>query len=342
MSRLRRTLLAVPVLGQALRRSRSGWRRLQAASWFFYDLRSTWRAMHWRAGHRSRETLSAELLFQFHKLEKGLVMPGPHRLFGLDPARQVIALVERWEVAGHRREDPVYRAALEALQAYAARIDGDGLDPSGLVLPAVRQALALRPMRAPALATPQRLPALPPEVDGPAFHALAEARRSVRSFRPETVPATVVEQAVRSAQLAPSACNRQPCRLLVVSAPEDRRRLLAWQNGNRGFGQSAPHVAILTSDERCFFDASERHEPYIDGGLFAMGFVLALRAQGVASCCLNWCVPPQNDRAVHRLFDLASEERIVMLIAFGLPGEDCEVPRSARRRLDEVLRIHRP
>jgi hypothetical protein len=37
-------------------------------------------------------------------------------------------------------------------------------------------------------------------------------------------------------------------------------------------------------------------EPALDGGLFLMSFLLALESQGLASCCLNFCVGPQTDR----------------------------------------------
>ena len=96
-------------------------------------------------------------------------------------------------------------------------------------------------------------------------------------------------------------------------------------------------LLIITSDERYFFDASERHQPYIDGGLFAMSLCYALTAQGLASCCLNWCVPPANDRSVHRIAGLASSKRIIMFMAVGYATDNCRVPKSPRRATSEVL-----
>lgn len=325
-----------PTIWSTYQDAKQQWRRLKTMTYFVYDMRHTFGAMFWPEPHTDAVTLSSALLFQYHKLEKGLVMPGKRRLFGVDPARATMRLVRRWTERGHDPTDPVYLGAIEALAAYERRLTESGLDPDDRILGETRRFLGHETAREPALSTPQPLPAgFGP---GTGFAELALARRSVRDYRPDPVPRSLVEMAVAVAQLSPSACNRQPCRVLVVSEPGEKESLLRYQNGNRGFGHLAPHVAILSADERSFFDASERHEPYIGGGLFAMSLILALREQGVASCCLNWCVPPAHDMAVHRLFDLPSEHRIIMLISFGWPPEGCQVPRSPRRSRQEVLR----
>jgi nitroreductase len=48
---------------------------------------------------------------------------------------------------------------------------------------------------------------------------LARDRRSIRRFRPDPVPAAVVDQLLEVARWAPSAGNRQAYRLLLVDAP---------------------------------------------------------------------------------------------------------------------------
>ena len=48
------------------------------------------------------------------------------------------------------------------------------------------------------------------------FQQLAAGRRSVRAYRPEPVPEPLVRQVLEAARLAPSACNRQPFRIVVI------------------------------------------------------------------------------------------------------------------------------
>mgnify|MGYP003588323211 CR=1 FL=1 len=48
------------------------------------------------------------------------------------------------------------------------------------------------------------------------FRALAAARYSVRAYRPDPVPDELLGEVLEAARLAPSACNRQPFRVVVV------------------------------------------------------------------------------------------------------------------------------
>ncbi len=71
------------------------------------------------------------------------------------------------------------------------------------------------------------------------FAQLALARRSVRDFADAPVPNDALREAVRLAQLSPSACNRQPCRVYAVTESARMAELLEYQNGNRGFGTAS-------------------------------------------------------------------------------------------------------
>lgn len=340
-SKLKAFLQSHPLAWNVYWSTKQQLRRIALLRYFMYDVRLTYAAMYWPTNNVERHKLAAELLFQFHKIEKGLVMPGPVRLFGVEPALATAKLIRRWVAVGLSRQDSIFLGAIETLRSYHVRIANNSLDPSDQVTSILIRLFADIEERAPALSTPVAFAALDsnsPSDDKNLFANLANARRSVRNFKSDLVPLDVIEESIRLAQLAPSACNRQPCRVYLLSDPDRRKELLAYQNGNRGFGHLAPHIAVLTADESCFFDASERHEPYIDGGLFAMSFILALRDMGVSSCCLNWCVQPTTDYAVHQRFDIPKSERIIMLIAIGYAQVDTFVPRSPRRLMTDVLR----
>lgn len=341
-SRLKQAMQARPAIWGRYWRAKQELKRLAMLRYFLHDIRHTYRFMFWPWAQREAWALSAELLFQYHKLEKGLVMPGTPRLFGLEPAASVMNLLDRWVRANLPRQDQVFLGAIETLRCYLARINERQLDPRQVIAPQLSQFLQ-RFDDVPAqahLSTPYQ-PALPAEVSedllGTAFDALANVRRSVRDFKPDPVSSDVLAHAVSLAQLSPSACNRQPCAVILVDDPNKRKQLLDLQNGNKGFGHLAPHIAVITADERGFFDASERHEPYIDGGLFAMSLILALRANGVGSCCLNWCVPPALDKAAHEVLGLHPARRIIMLIAVGYPQANDVVARSPRRSTSDIL-----
>lgn len=309
-------------------------------SYFFYDISGALRHMDWRdSRHISPAQLQAKLLFYYHKIEKGLCMPGKKRLFALTVIPEVTKLLNTWEATGQPINDPVYIGAINSLRAYCRFLQTANLDAKGAIGPLTEDFLLKRTSVSDHSFTPITVKkaqiAELPSYDS--FRLLCDVRRTFRNFSEDPVPDNLIRQAVEAAQLSPSACNRQPCRVYSISDKQVQQALLSHQNGNAGFGHLAPIVLVLTSDESHCFGAIERHQPYVDGGLFAMSLIYALQVQRLVSCCLNWCVTPMIDRQVHRLMNISSSERIVMLILTGYPVDETAVPRSQRKSLDRVL-----
>lgn len=341
---LKTKLQSSGLTGQAYVLARDAYHRARKLRLYGRDVRQTWRDMRWRGdAGQSYWVLSAELFFQYHKLEKGLSMPGPKRFFGYDPATATMTLLERWRAQGLPTQSRVYRGAIATLRAYRERLEITPPARGALLLQRLDAVLAAHGAVDADVQTPQALQPLQQAVglNVEQLASLLRARRSVRAFNPERlVPRERLAQAVELAQLSPSACNRQPWRVHAYEGRERIDALLRHQDGNRGFGHTAPLLLIISADARCFFDASERHEPYVDGGLFAMSLTLALQAQGLSSCCLNWCVEGAQDRAAHELGGLDPAERIVMFMAVGYAADEALVPRSPRRPLEDVLTFH--
>ena len=82
------------------------------------------------------------------------------------------------------------------------------------------------------------------------------------------------------AQQSPSDCNRQPWRVHAYTSPEDKERVLRVQNGNSGFGHEAARVLLISADTRTFVTSGERHEAYVNCGMFAMTLLLCPASTG--------------------------------------------------------------
>lgn len=321
---------------------RAQYHRVRKIFYFWHDMCRTYRYMHWdsRSARTRYWPTSSSLLFQYHKLEKGLCIPGAKRAFGADPAESTIEILKEWRQGGFRADDPVYRGALETLRAYRDRLYETPLDGRDDIVLSLERELSQAD-------GPEVVAGRPNKVElnhdiglFAVLEKMSLQRRSVRSFSPQTVALELIERAISIAQLSPSACNRQPCRVHVFSNRNAIDKMLSLQNGNRGFGQTIPTLLVLTAETTGFFDASERNQPYVDGGLFAMSLLYALHAQGVASCCLNWCVSPSEDRVAHYRGSIPDSEIIVMYIAIGYAADDALVPRSPRRAVDSILIPH--
>lgn len=332
-------LVAYPRVWTAYQTIKNQTTRLRLMSYFIRDMSNTFHNMDWTSRHKTPMQLTSELLFQYHKLEKGLVMPGPKRFFGEEPAKAVLNLLSIWHANHMPTSDPIYLGALETLHAYQNRLIDESLDKDDKIVSKISSFLDNFPIRTAVLATPY--PLMDPELQVASgsqyFEHLANARRSVRSFSAQAVPQEKIAAAVKLAQLSPSACNRQPCRVYLINDPARKKALLALQNGNSGFGHLIPMLAVITSDSGAFKDASERHEPYLDGGLFSMSFMYALTSQGLATCCLNWCASPMQDKQLRAQLPLSDGEQVLMYLAIGFPEQNIQVPRSPRKSIEAIL-----
>ncbi len=328
------------VIGVCYVACREKYHQLRKLGYFITDFAATYRDMSWASTKPvTYWSLSAQLLFQYHKLEKGLCMPGKRRFFGYDPAKATLALLHQWKAMGFSEKDGLYIGAVATLHAYQRRLD-ELQPPNVEALKQALQQFLLANAEDNRYATPYENAEVEDVARFDQFKRLALARRSVRDYLDIEIPPDVLSSAIELAQLSPSACNRQPCRVHVYTQKRQIEKLLALQNGNRGFGQTISTLMVITAEASGFFDASERNEPYIDGGLFSMSLILALKAQGVSSCCLNWCVSPAEDKSAHELGKIASSERIIMFMAVGYASDTAVVPRSPRRDLETVMQLH--
>lgn len=169
------------------------------------------------------------------------------------------------------------------------------------------------------------------------LQAFFQSRYSIRHFASEPVDISLIETAVKMAQKTPSVCNRQSSKVYVFESDEDKREVLSYQNGNRGFGDRASKVLIVTSDLGHFFSIAERNQCWIDGGMFAMSLVYALHSLGLGTCCLNWCTEYKVDTALKKAVGISDSDSIIMMIAVGHLSEELSVAHSARKNLNEVL-----
>ncbi len=88
-------------------------------------------------------------------------------------------------------------------------------------------------------------------------------RRSVRRFRPDPVPMSLLKEVLATAQAAPSAWNLQPWRLVAVLDPGLKKALRAAAFGQEAV-ETAPVVLVVYSDMK---DALAHLEEVIHPGL---------------------------------------------------------------------------
>lgn len=286
-------------------------------------------------GARDREQLRARMAMDLHFLEYGMALRHARPGHGFDKAARLLADLETALGRGHA--DAQTEIAGRVLEAWLGLNAGDpraaALRPRLETL--VRAATGLR--GGAETVTRDGIVAATRPVD---FAAFLEARHSIRQYAPGPVPPEALERAARAAQQAPTSCNRQTCRIHAWTDPALIARVAALQSGNRGFGHELGGLAVLWTDLRDWTEASERSNGLVDGGMFAMTFLLALHAEGLGTVPLNWSEEPAQDRALRRLARLPDSAQVIVMVGFGLLPETLRVPVSQRRPLDTCLSVN--
>jgi nitroreductase len=191
------------------------------------------------------------------------------------------------------------------------------------------------------------------------FADVVRKRRMVRHFRPEPVDPTTVESILRQAQRAPSAGFTQGQSFVVVTDPEQRRRVARCcgeeQHYDQAFGHpwisEAPVQFIACVSEASYHrryqepdkireDGSEIEWPvpfwYVDIGMSAMILLLAAVDAGLAAGYAGILDTPM----LRSLLGIPDEVTPVGVIPVGLPDHDVPSPslKRGRRPLDDFAR----
>ncbi|WAM16834.1 nitroreductase family protein [Rhodococcus sp. JS3073] len=274
-----------------------------------------------------------------HRIEKGLVSVPRRETFAADYIERTVSTVKRLSLRGEHDDPAELKWASDVLRRY---FDATEASTDRRVVLAREAWRSVCDSSISTLDEPELVPFVRTgleELDTKcnALVDIAQHRRSVRWFEDRPVPRALVEKAVRVGLTAPSACNRQSFRLLIIDDENLRKTVAAVPMGTAGFANQIPAVAVLIGQHRGYEHERDRHAIYVDGGLFTTGFILALEGLGLNSCCINWPEVRSRNDQLGKLIHLESDERVIMFIAIGYGTPDQLVPRSHKRSIETVV-----
>ena len=176
------------------------------------------------------------------------------------------------------------------------------------------------------------------------IHTFLRSRRSVRRFKPDPVPAPVIERILETATFAPSAHNLQPWRFTVIADLSARQRLgqaLTAKMRADMITASAPEAEIETRVERSLLRLSEapvaillcRDANAVRGdepeevtmaiqSVAACGLqlLLAAHAEGLAGNWICWPLYAQETARTALALPVSWEPQAMFFLGF--PGEE--------------------
>lgn len=283
-------------------------------------------------GDAARYTLRRNV----HRLEKGLIMRPRRAVFAGDYIGETLRVLGRVLESRRPDDDVLLQWAWDVLGEYFA-----ACSDNEVIAQARARYAELHAKHVPTSATSK--PYARGTWDGlPSYEQmlrLALRRRSVRWFQQRPVERELVDRALEVGIQAPSACNRQPFRFIVLDEPELVKKVARIPMGTAGFSDQIPMLIVVLGQLRAFAHERDRHLIYIDSCLAIMGFELALETLGLSSCSINWPAIEDRERAIRKVLDIAPDEQPIMTIAVGYADETGEIPFSQKKPLS-VLRSY--
>lgn len=274
--------------------------------------------------------VAAKIRILSHTIEKALSLSDCRADFGKAKVAELISMYQIYKDANGNDNDAITMVK-SVIHTYAAYRASNGLDIS--FIPQELTNSQETNVKSGAMSF------LSTDRDFEAFDHIAHSRHSIRNFSDKKVSDEDIIKAVRMAQTAPSACNRQATRIYAITDKAKIDQLKQHHGGIRTFGQPGVIFAI-TQDLNLYINEYERNTWLVDGGIFCMNLLYALNSVGVVNCPVIWGGMDDEDKFISELAGIPSNERTVILVVGGYaPEEGVKTPCSPKRPVNDILHL---
>lgn len=278
----------------------------------------------------NRESIVTEIRILSHTIEKAMSLPNCRLGFGKDKITRLIELCEEYRSGGEVKDLQALELADSVIHEYIKYNVKNGFEinflPEKYMGNYTQNRIASGVMYVQAK-------------DKTDFETIAKSRHSSRYYSDREIDIKEIKRAVKIAQTAPSACNRQPIQVYACVDKDRLRQIMELHGGVRGFGTPGVIFAIA-GNLNLYQGEYERNTVFVDGGIFVMNMLYALEAIGMVSCPIIWGSEPTNDGRLSEILGIPNHHKVISLITAGYPViPEYRVAVSAKRETDSILHI---
>jgi nitroreductase len=177
------------------------------------------------------------------------------------------------------------------------------------------------------------------------FMELVNQRQSVRQYADQPVERDKIERCLEAARLAPSACNSQPWKFIVVDDPGLKAAIAQKTFGKvvsfNHFTVNAPALVLIVTEKpniTAKIGAIVKNRPLylIDIGIAAIQFCFQAAEEGLGTCMLGWF----NEKGIKRLLNIPATKRLDLIISVGYP-QSAEIRPKIRKEFNQIVSYNR-
>jgi nitroreductase len=148
------------------------------------------------------------------------------------------------------------------------------------------------------------------------YYDLIRSRTSVRNYDPNhSIPEETILKIIDSGRMAPSACNNQPRKFLVISSAEMLEKVRACYS--RDWFKDAPHILVVVGLKDQAWERS--YDGYnsiqTDVAIAMTHIILAAENEGIGTC---W-IAAYNPRILREALNLGKSEIVFGITPLGYP-----------------------
>ena len=173
------------------------------------------------------------------------------------------------------------------------------------------------------------------------FQELIAKRQSVRKYQNKPVEKEKLQQIIEAVHIAPSACNSQPWKLIIVDEPELKNEVAKSTFSktiafNR-FAIEAPVIAVLVIEKAKLIaqiggSLKNQEYPQYDIGIAAEHFCLQAAELGLGTCMIGWF----NENKIKKLLHIPKKRKVGLVITLGYAPEDYKQRKKIRKPIEEI------
>lgn len=163
----------------------------------------------------------------------------------------------------------------------------------------------------------------------------------MRKYSDKPVEKEKIEALIEAVRLAPSACNSQPWKLIIVDDPEVKRQVAEATYGKginfNHFAQEAPVIAVLVIEKAKLISRiggrlKNQEYPQYDIGIAAAGFCFQATELGLGTCILGWF----DEQRIQQVLGIPKKRKIGLLITVGYAPEGYKIRQKIRKPVDQI------
>ena len=171
------------------------------------------------------------------------------------------------------------------------------------------------------------------------LEAFFASRHSIRDFEKRNISEETILRAVRAAQMAPSACNRQAVRAYVLPSEKICELYENDLDGIGGFAQSADKFIFITGKVSAYVDW-EYNQHIVSASVFATYLMEALLAMNIGACLVQRPLAYSKQwHSIAQKLGVPGDESLVLMMAVGYMKDVCTVPVSKRFPAEHIVKF---